>query len=193
MIENRGAQYAILGAAVVVLVLIVGWRMFSHKPPPPTPEELVQIALSSAAEGEREKAVVELARHPDEPVAELRTVFRQTNSPRVRAAAIRGLGMLRDWESIPELIEIMRTEPEFLRGRAAEAVNRIACEDLLYRANDPEQKRLRAIERIEEKWPLLYKGYQAKANAAKIRAEFERVRNNPEKGVIQTVEGTENQ
>jgi len=174
VIEKRSTQVAVLGVAVLVLAAILCWRLFSREPTPRTPEELVQIALSGASEDEREEAALELARHSDQPLVELRRVFDETDSRRVQAVAMHGLGRVRDWESIPKLIELMESDSEFLRGRAASAVNQIAREDFGFRANDPEKKRIQAIKRIEEKWPLLYEGFQAKSNAEKIKAEFER-------------------
>ncbi len=174
MIEKQSTQFAALGVAALVFVTILCWHFFSGEPTPRTPEELVQIALSTASEDEREETALKLARHPDQPIDELRKVFDETDSRRVQAAAIHGLGKVRDWESIPKLIELMKSDSEFLRGRAAMAVNQIAREDFGYRANAPEKKRLLSIQRIEEKWPVLYEGHQAKANAEKIKAEFER-------------------
>jgi len=161
MFGNRATQYVVFAGVLAVLLLILGWRIFSGNSIP-SPERLASLALSDAAETEREQAALQLARHPGQPLVQLRHVFQQSSSPRVRAGAAIGLGLLRDWQSMPQLVEAMRDDSQLLRGRAAMAVNRIVAQDFGFRADAPPEQRRQVIELVELKWPRLHKGFLVK-------------------------------
>jgi len=169
---------AVLAVTTLILLATVSYFVVDALPrsDAPAPEQLVSVALSTSNVTERERATLALSRHPKQPITQIRQVFEQTDSSRVKAATMRGMAKLRDWESGPKLIELLRSDSEYLRDRAADTLNHIAREDFGFRANDPETKRRRIIEVIKRKWPLLHEGYQAKANVEAIRAGFERKR-----------------
>lgn len=172
--RSRAPQYLFLALSGMVLVAIWGWRIFLSSERVASPDELARLALSDAAEDERELAALRLSRHPDRPVSQIRQVFQESASVRVRAAATVGLGLARDWESIPQLIEAMEGESELLRGRAALAVDRIVAQRFGFRADAPLEERRKVIKLIELKWPRLHKGYLVKQERLrKKRAEKE--------------------
>jgi len=161
MLRNPAVQYSIIGLAVVVVLAVACWWLFSGKRHEP-PDTLADRALSGADRDEREEAAARLSEHPNLPVEHLRRVAEEGDTPQVRAAATLGLGRARDWESMPLLIEALESDSELERGRAASAINRIVGQDFGYRARDPVEKRREAIELIKLKWPRLYEGYKAK-------------------------------
>jgi HEAT repeat protein len=79
--------------------------------------------------------------------AELESADRQ-----VRADAATALGVLRDVDSLPQLIGALEDDDPFVRARAAAAIEKIFGGDLYFRANDPPEKRREAIQRIREHW-----------------------------------------
>ena len=151
----------VAGGLLAVVVVWYGWGLFSGQRVR-SPEELVRLALSDADQAQREEAALCLSRHPDKPVAELRRVFTESDSERVRVAAALGLGLVRDWDSVPRLLEAMQSPSVLLRSRAATAVNRIVGQDFGFRAQDPQPQRRKAIEVIKKNWPLCREIYQAK-------------------------------
>jgi len=152
MLRNRFFQAGVAGVAVVaVQVILVRWLLGGGSIQPQA--VLAAQALSEGIEeGEREVAAVQLARHPEEPAAELRRVLRESESPKVRAAVIRGLGNLYDVDSLPELIDAMEDESVLVRGRAGVAVQRIVGLDAGFRAEDPEEKRGEAVAKYRQFW-----------------------------------------
>jgi hypothetical protein len=75
---------------------------------------------------EREKAAVSISRRP-RPVAvpQLREIVRNDPDPKVRAAAIAGLGDHRDYRSMDMILDRMEAGEEIERTRAKAAVTRM--------------------------------------------------------------------
>lgn len=161
-------RYVVLGGTLFLLCAAVGWLTLSGERTL-SAVDLAELALFSASENEREDAAIRLARHPDKPVGQLRRVFAESKSARVRAAAAMGLGRLRDWESGPLLIAALEDPSPLLRGRAAQALNRIAAEDFRFRARDPLKKRQQKLQRIKRKWPLLHRVWLAERSRREKR------------------------
>jgi len=108
-----------------------------------TDEDLFEQALHAPSPAEREAAAVQLARRceaemlatpPDrlerfldesENVRRLRTLLAESDTPEVRAAAAAGLGDVRDYESLPELLDLMESESTVMRMRSGKAVEQI--------------------------------------------------------------------
>ena len=155
-LRHPAVQLAVSVAAVLVVAVAVGRWWFSGSEFPP-PEVLAATALSDQPEEEREKAAEVLARHPDRPLAQLKRVAAESESPRVRAAAVLGLGALRDWESMPLLIEALESPSVFLRERAASAVRQILNRDFGFRARGGDAERRQAVETIKRCWPVHHK------------------------------------
>jgi len=160
MLQNRVFQLVVFGTGLLVLVVLVGWWTFGGERIP-TPEELLRVALSDADVQQREEAAAQLARHQD-PLEELRRVFNESDSPQVKAAAAVGLGRLRDWDSVPGLVEALQSASLPLRARAAEAITEITGQDFGFRVGDPEPKQRETIEVIKQNWTVCRKMYLAK-------------------------------
>jgi len=178
VLGNRNLQYTILAGSLTVLLLLLGWQFFPRAKVS-APEGLAAVALSDADEDQREQAALQLSRHPEQPLAEMRQVFRQSSSPRVKAAAAEGLGALRDWDSVPLLLAAMDDSSEWLRGRAAQAVRRIAVDPLFaFRPDAPPPQRRRVIELIRERVAVLHEGYLVKE---RLKAAGEQPKPKPKK------------
>ena len=176
--ENQRRQYAILAGALAVLLMVLGWRFLGGQRPP-SPEDLVATALSGASENQREQAALQLSRHPEQPLVQMRQVFQQSSSPQVKAAAAEGLGTLGDWDSVPLLLAAMDDSSEWLRGRAALALRRITVDPLFdFRPDAPPQERRQMIELISARVAALHKGYLIKE---RLKAAGEQPKPNPNK------------
>ena len=70
--RSRATQYLFFALSGIVLVAIWGWRIFLSSERVASPDELARLALSDAAEDERELAALRLSRHPDRPVSQIR-------------------------------------------------------------------------------------------------------------------------
>ena len=77
---------------------------------------------------------------------QLRPLIDQDQPVESRAAAIEALGLTEDWSSIPVLLEICDDPNPLIRGRAGVALQRIIGADYQFRADDPPNKRQKAIE-----------------------------------------------
>ena len=138
---------AILAAAAVLLAV---W--FFSGDTPSTPQQLVEQALNWPTAVERKTAAIELSQRDDVPVESVRSVFRQSESAEVRAAAVQGLGRVRDVDTLPELIDAMEDESPLVRGRAGAAVRRIVGLNYEFRALDPPEERAKAVAFYRKFW-----------------------------------------
>lgn len=164
MLQNKILQISVFVLAGLVLL---GWIVFLGSDRPVTPEALADRALSEDEETVREEAALELSRHPEKPVELLRKVFSETSSDRVKAAAAAGLGNVGDWDSMPQLIEAMRSDNAHLRGRAYSAACRILNQSYGRFAMKSDEERREIIKKIEDEWPILHKGHEIKQRLLK--------------------------
>jgi hypothetical protein len=159
---------AVLILIAVILLLVtayVYYTVFWGGERLRSPEELAQTVLGNGSDEEKTRAALALADWAkfDRPPAkreaareQMRRVFRESRNPDVRAAMVQALGELRDLDSVPELLKIVKNPAESERMRGAAAV---AIGDILqyrfrdYQANDPDRARQqRAIQQMEKEY-----------------------------------------
>lgn len=159
-------QRVLLPAAAVatlVLVIFVYWWVYFRDPHGfRSPSALERIALNDGDAATRQKAALELARHPDKPLPHLRSVFQQSQDAAVKAAVALGLGRLKDWESMPELLNALDSESAQLRANAALAVNKMLGIDYKFRADDPPQRRAAKIKTMRQMYEAMNKLFSNK-------------------------------
>jgi hypothetical protein len=144
----------------ILLVLTAGYYTYSffwggERLPPP--EELARRALEAGSPEEQEKAALDLARSGEPAREHLRRVLAETRSPQVRAAVVEGLGALRDWESMPKLLDLLGDPDVKVRGRAGVAVTSLLGQDFSFRADDSADKRARIIRDMRSTYNKLQK------------------------------------
>jgi len=88
----------------------------------------------------------------ERPPPELRIELQESNSPVKRAQAAARLGAIRDLESMPVLLDALEDPSPVVRGRAGASIVAILHADFYFRANDPPEKRRKAIKKIRDHW-----------------------------------------
>jgi hypothetical protein len=149
---DRKTLFIIAGVLLFVVLVFYGWRWIFSAPPPKSPEELAQIALTASTPQEQEKAAVELAPLGHSAVEPMVRVLSESRTPEVRAVMIQGLAVERDFDSMPAFLNALDDESVLVRTRAAGAVQRLLQIDVGYRADAPREKRLEKIKVFREDW-----------------------------------------
>jgi HEAT repeat protein len=101
----------------------------------------------------RESVVIAVGRNTaPESVAVLVAALRSDPVPEVRTAAAQALGMRREWDAMPDLINALVDPSERVRTSAGAAVRRMWERDFGYRASDPPDKCRHMAEVIRAHW-----------------------------------------
>lgn len=143
------------GAFVLLAVSVYGLRALLSGDHEPTIAELVDTANNASERGERERAAVELGNRGPEALPHLRTLAQQSDSDEVRAAALYGLGMQWDFDSMDVLLNAMEDESPVVRSRAAGAVARMLSRDRRFQAHGPETDRAMIVGFYRTDWEQL--------------------------------------
>jgi len=137
------------------LLLIVGftyWKYYLAGENVPSPEELAQQALTAASAEEKEAAAVQLSQAGEPGIEEMRQVYQQSDVAEVRAACVKGLGVLRDYDSMDVFFQSLGDESALVRGRAGVAMIRMLGRDYRFRANGSPADRARSISGMKGAW-----------------------------------------
>ncbi|NQW46390.1 MAG: HEAT repeat domain-containing protein [Planctomycetes bacterium] len=152
----------------------------------PSDEALMTAAISGADAAEREVAAVTLARRaanelrhtPPEKLAgflgssanvgRLRTLLDRRDDPGVQAAAARGLGEMRDVESLQKIIALIDSGSPLVRLRAAQATGGLIGMTFQFDPNGPAADRARVTKAYREQYEMLL-GKKAKNREQLIR------------------------
>ena len=138
-----------------VLLLIVGvvyWKYYLAGETVLSPEELAQQALTAASAEEKEAAAVKLSQTGQPGVDEMRQVYQQSDVAEVRAACVKGLGVLRDYDSMDVFFNSLEDESALVRGRAGVAMIRMLGRDYRFRANGSAAARAQSIAGMKKAW-----------------------------------------
>jgi hypothetical protein len=156
MLGKAGVPIVIGACVLLIVMLYVYWPRGSQPHVPPS--VLAERALTSTDAGEQQEAAGmlgdwgQVAYESDNPetMQELSPVFarvyRESNNPKVRAEALRGITTARDWSSMDVVFEALDDEDAVVRGRAGAAATKLLGVDFGYRANDPQDKRDRIVQ-----------------------------------------------
>ena len=143
------------GAFVLLAVSVYGLRALLSGDHEPTIAELVDTAENAPEHAERERAAVELGNRGLKALPHLRALAQQSDSKAVRAAALYGLGMQWDFDSMDVLLNAMEDESPVVRSRAAGAVARMLSRDRRFQAHGPETDRARIVGFYRTDWEQL--------------------------------------
>ena len=138
-----------------ILLLVVGlvyWKYYLAGEKVPSPEELANQALTAASVEEKEAAAVKLSQAGKAGIEEMRQVFQQSDVAEVRAACVKGLGVLRDYDSMDVFFKSLNDESALVRGRAGVAMIRMLGRDYRFRANGSPADRARSISGMKGAW-----------------------------------------
>jgi HEAT repeat protein len=156
--EKQMRQNRLLaGAGVLILVFlsVYGLRALLFGDRQPTAQELVEQCLGQGSDDERVRAAVALSRHPDASPEMLVLVAQEGRTDGVRAAAIQGLGQLRDVDSLPFLIDWMEDDALLVRGRAGVAADQVLGMRFGFKAGESAKQRARSIMAYRNFWAEL--------------------------------------
>ena len=138
-----------------ILLLIVGvvyWKYYLAGEKVLSPEELAQQALTAASAEEKEAAAVKLSQAGEPGINEMRQVYQQSDVAEVRAACVKGLGVLRDYDSMDIFFQSLEDESALVRGRAGVAMIRMLGRDYRFRANGSVAGRAQSIAGMKKAW-----------------------------------------
>ena len=142
----------IAGLLFALLVLFYAWRFLSSGERHRSPEELVREALESTDPAEQEKAVLELTELGTPALKHLQRVLAESQTDRVRAAAIQGLAFQQDYDSMPALLDAMADPSLVIRVRAGAAVQKLLGVKIDFHANAPPKEREKAVAILRKEW-----------------------------------------
>ncbi|MDE0735626.1 MAG: hypothetical protein OSB47_07375 [Pirellulaceae bacterium] len=135
-----------------ILALVVGWIYFAPGDSIPSPEELAEQALNAATSEEQEAAAVKLSQSGQAGITQLRRVYQESTVVEVRAACIKGLGVLRDYDSMAIFFDGLEDDSALIRGRAGVAMVRMLGRDYRFRANGSVADRVKSITGMQKAW-----------------------------------------
>jgi len=141
-----------IGAVLFLIVGVVYWVYYLAGERTLSPKKLADIALTAKSVEEKESAAIELSHAGQEGLEQLRHVYQQSDVPEVRAACIKGLGVLRDYDSMDVFFESLQDESPLVRGRAGVAMVRMLGRDYQFHANGSAADRARAIAGMKKAW-----------------------------------------
>ena len=135
-----------------ILALVVAWIYLAPGDSVPSPEELAELALNAATSEAQEAAAVKLSQSGKPGIPHLRRVYEGSQVPEVRAACIKGLGVMRDYDSMAIFFEGLEDESALVRGRSGVAMVRMLGRDYQFRANGSAADRARSIAGMQKAW-----------------------------------------
>lgn len=147
--------FTVLGvlAAIVVVRLFLTWH---HEE---SAQELVELALRAGSPVEQEQAATRLealacrtrgteSRNAAQPF--LARMFLESGNPGVRAAAMRGLAAIWDYQCVAKMLDLLDDPSPQVRDTAAESVAKLI--DVRFDVNASTQERAAAAKKLREKW-----------------------------------------
>jgi hypothetical protein len=164
--KRAKALLAMLGVVILLVVGVHCWYYLGHWRWPASPEKLAQQALNGATVDEKIRASLRLADCGYKAQEQLRQVFRESDIPEVRAACIRGMGAIYDYDSMDMLLEALEDKSLVVRGSAGVVVSKMVMGHdvrFTFSAAAPEEDRKKAIKSLHESWedwrdsPLYYR------------------------------------
>ena len=147
----RGALLTIAGLLLLVVIGIY-WMYYATGETVLSPEELAERALTASSPEEKEAAAVQLSQAGAAGVEQMRRVYKQSDVDEVRAACVKGLGVLRDYDSMDVFFQSLEDDSPLVRGRAGVAMVRMLGRDYQFRANGSPAERAQAIAGMKKAW-----------------------------------------
>ena len=152
------ALYAVLG----VLIVIAGVRLWIHwQHHVESPQELLDLALRPGNPDDQERAAAKLealagksrgteSRNPVQPF--LVRLLNESDNPGARAAAMRGLATIWDYQCMPKMLDLMQDPAPRVRQAAAQAATKLIEFDVHFDSNASVEQRAEAVKRLRAAW-----------------------------------------
>lgn len=150
--NRETVYYSIIGSAVVIVGLVT---YLSRRSAPqstlPAPRDLQQQVAAEAPTETKVHAARNLIRHGRAARTEVRQSLERHESqpPAVVVPLLQATAKNRDHRSLPTLVQLLEHPDSEVRGQAGVAVRKILGADFGFRANDPPDKRAKAVAHIK--------------------------------------------
>lgn len=142
----------------VLLLVLVGTVVWRFVPRGQTsPAALAERALTASSPDEQSTAAAELVARGEPARPHLRRLMAESQNENVRAIAMDGLGVLRDYKSMDALMDAMDDPSLLVRTRAGASVGRIIGLDRRFNAGGSPEERKKVIALIRDDWAKLLK------------------------------------
>lgn len=154
-------RLAVLLAVLAGLLVLAGaWWLLSREHVE-SAEELAQLALEGNSPDVQERAAARLeslagqlpktgARNAVQP--HLSRLLAESKNPGVRAASMRGLASIWDYQNVPTMLDLLDDESSQVRQAAATSVAALMSADNKFDTNAALESRRAAAKRLREMW-----------------------------------------
>ena len=150
-------QSAVRPVGVLAAILVV--RFFVTRHHDESPQELVELALRAGSPADQEQAATRLealagktpgteSRNAGQPF--LVRMLTESDNPGVRAAAMRGLAAIWDYQCVAKMLDLLDDPSPQVRNMAAESVAKLI--DVRFDANAPTEQRAAAAKKLRGMW-----------------------------------------
>ena len=160
--QVRAALFAVLG----LLAVIVAVYYLSSRKHVETPEELTNLALNGpTAEGQEQAATrlearaSTLPKHGPRNAAQpyLKRLVLESDNPGVRAAALRGLASIWDYECVDQMFKLLEDPAPLVRYTASRSIAKLMDAEIHFDINSSPGQRAEAAKRLTEQWQTFSK------------------------------------
>lgn len=143
-------------AVAVVLAVCAGGCTKPAKPLDP-PEVVAKRLAKTEPTEQRVEAAQDLVRHGAAALPQIQTAIKQhaRDEPEVVAPLIQAAMRAEDYQSLPELFDLMEHPDERIRGRAGAAVQRLMGADYGFRAKLSRAERSKIVAQIRSEYVVL--------------------------------------
>jgi hypothetical protein len=153
--SNRLVLFAISG----LLAAILAARFFLNRQPIESPQELTELALRAGSASYQEQAATRLealadrtpgteSRNPVQPF--LVRLLNESDNPGVRAASMRALAAIWDYQCMPKMLSLLEDSSLQVRDTAAQSVAKLI--DVRFDANASPEQRAKDAKRLVGMW-----------------------------------------
>jgi hypothetical protein len=150
--NTRLILYIVAGVLVVIAVAYHGYGLLFGGDDAASPEELARTAIESSDPEEQFLAVKELLRLGEKASPQLREVLAASGSAKVRTLCVRQLAALKDYDSVPAMLDALQDPSPEIRWQAGRSVSQMLHVDNGYRYDDPPEKRAPMVEAYRQRW-----------------------------------------
>jgi HEAT repeat protein len=157
----RKSMPTVLIAILGLLATVIAVQLFLTRHREESPQELVELALHGGGPAEQEQAATRLeALAGKAPGTESRNavqpylvrMLNESDNPGVRAAAMRGLATIWDYECMPKILDSLEDPSLQVRQTAARVVAKLTEFDPRFDANAPNEQRAETVKKMRDAW-----------------------------------------
>ncbi len=152
--------HVLLAVLAGLLLVAVAWWWLSREHVE-SAEDLAQLALAGNSPEAQEQAAARLealagrlsktgTRNAAQP--HLSRLLAESKNPGVRAASMRGLASIWDYQNVPAMLDLLDDESSQVRQAAARSIESLISADNTFDANAAPESRRAAAKRLREMW-----------------------------------------